>query len=146
MSGEYFPKPNRHPIFLTILLNNLQLYFWEIAISTITLGLYSIYFTTTQFFLVGMVFGGATRTVGMLRALSYFWTHGFLELFTMIIFSALMPYFFIKIGVLIHRKDISLENLKPTFFLLIRLMLLSVGLAVISAILEAYIAPIFVIN
>lgn len=112
----------------------------------LSFGIASIYFVWCQFFLVGVLIGGARKSTGdFISSISFFWIHGILELVTVILTASIVPFILASIVSLILKKtDITL-NFKKIFNKTLILTGVLFILIFVSALLETFIAPNFII-
>jgi len=146
VSASIMPKPELSPNFFKIFLTNFKIHMTAIVCSFLTGGLFSVHFVFGQFFIVGVLIGGATHATGNLVAsLSFFWVHGIFELAAVLLTSSVVPFFFLSVLSLVLRKVSVRENfmqiLKKTSFL----FGIIVMLILVSALVETFIAPKLVI-
>ncbi|MDR0691064.1 MAG: stage II sporulation protein M, partial [Streptococcaceae bacterium] len=146
LSNPIHPKLNLSPKFSIIFLTNLDIHVRSIIYSFLSFGIYSFYFVFIHFFVVGISIGGiATSTNSLLSSLSFFWIHGILELSTVILTASIFPFFLLSITFLILKKEVNKKALLKLLKIIFWVINATFLLILLSAVLETFIAPRFII-
>ncbi|MBL1229295.1 stage II sporulation protein M [Enterococcus sp. BWB1-3] len=144
LSNPVDTNPDLNLDFSQIFLTNSKIHIDLLINSIISLGIGSILFICYQFFIVGILVGGASQTVGIYSALSFFWIHGVIELLAAIIVASIIPYVYINLFLLIVKHPSKLTNLSTFFKFISILIFVNFSLVFLAALLECYVAPLFV--
>ncbi|MDR1473290.1 MAG: stage II sporulation protein M [Lactobacillales bacterium] len=146
LSKPTHPNSNLHPKFFVIFLTNLNIHVRSIIYSFLSFGIYSFYFVFIHFFVVGISIGGiATSTNSLLSSLSFFWIHGIFELSTVILTASIFPFFLLSITFLILKKEVNKKVLLKLLKIIFWVISATFILILLSAVLETFIAPRFII-
>ena len=128
-------KPDFNPNLIDIIKNNMYVFFFVIIISMLTVGVYAIVYTTTEFFYLGVLVSQLYKEKGIVYSLSFIFPHGILEIPEMILAPSFGVFLLLNIVCYFRRKSII------DLYFIRKIIIVGVVMILLSGLIEVFITP-----